>query len=67
MQGLRCSMWDLPSWGTGFSSFGRGLGVALSGPSCPGACGIFIPGPETEPTAPALEGGFLTTGPPGSP
>ena len=29
------------------------------------ACGILAPQPGIEPTAPALEGGFLTTGPPG--
>ena len=31
----------------------------------PKACGILIPQPGTEPVSPALEGGFLTTGPPG--
>ena len=29
--------------------------------------GILAPQPGTEPTAPASEGGFLTTAPPGSP
>ena len=29
------------------------------------ACGILVPCPGTEPMSPALEGGFLTTGPPG--
>ena len=38
----------------------RGLGL-----SCPTACGILVPSPEVEPVSPALEGGFLTTGPPG--
>ena len=33
--------------------------------SCPGACGILVPRPGIEPAFPALEGGFLTTGPPG--
>ena len=33
--------------------------------SCPVACGILVPPPGIEPAAPALEGGFLTTGPPG--
>ena len=31
--------------------------------SCPAACGILVPRPGIEPTSPALEGGFLTTGP----
>ena len=35
----------------------RGLG-------CPAACGILVPRPGIEPVSPALEGGFLTTGPP---
>ena len=29
------------------------------------ACGILVPWPKIEPIPPALEGGFLTTGPPG--
>ena len=29
------------------------------------ACGILVPQPGIEPTPPALEGGVLTTGPPG--
>ena len=29
------------------------------------ACGIFVPQPGIRPESPALEGGFLTTGPPG--
>ena len=33
--------------------------------SCPKLCGISIPQPGMEPTSPALEGGFSTTGPPG--
>ena len=35
------------------------------GLSCPRACGVLVPQPGIEPTFPALEGGFLTTGPPG--
>ena len=30
------------------------------------ACGIFVPQPGIEPKPPALEGGVLTTGPPGN-
>ena len=36
-----------------------------SGFVAPAACGILVPQPGIEPTSPALEGGFLTTGPPG--
>ena len=32
--------------------------------SCPAACGILIPQPGIEPMSPALEGRFLTSGPP---
>ena len=31
----------------------------------PAICGISVPGPGIEPASPALEGRFLTTGPPG--
>ena len=37
------------------------------GLSCFAVCGILVPPPGIEPTSPALEGGFLTTGPPGKP
>ena len=33
--------------------------------TCPEASGILVPQPVMEPAYPALEGGFLTTGPPG--
>ena len=45
----------------------RGLVVADCGLSCPVACGILVPQQEIEPTSPALEGRFLTTGSPGKP
>ena len=32
--------------------------------SSPEICGILVPGPGIKLTTPALEGGFLTTGPP---
>ena len=41
--------------------------VAVLGLSCPAACGILVPRQGIEPMSPALEGGFLTTGPPGKP
>ena len=44
-------------WCTGFI-------VVACGLSCPKACGILSPGPGMEPASSALEGRFLTTGPP---
>ena len=38
--------------------------VAVCGLSTSEACGILIPQPRIKPVSPALEGGFLTTGPP---
>ena len=64
--GLSCSTREvfvsscgLFRWGTRAS-----LVVALE-LSCPGACGILALRPGIIPVSPALEGGFLTTGPPG--
>ena len=59
MGDLRCGMWGLSLWYAGFSL------VAAHRLSCPVACGILVPWPGIEPMSPALEGGFLTTGPPG--
>ena len=39
--------------------------VAVRGLSCPAACRILVPQPGIEPASPALQDGFLTTGPPG--
>ena len=39
--------------------------VAARWLSCPVACGTLVPPPGIEPASPALEGGLLTTGPPG--
>ena len=39
--------------------------VVACGLSCPRAYGILVPQPGIEPVSPALEGRFLTTGPPG--
>ena len=41
--------------------------IGSHGLSCPMAYGILVPPLGMEPTSPALEGRFLTTGPPGSP
>ena len=55
----------------GFSSCGTqapecaGSVVVACGLSCPAACGLLVPQPGIKPASPALEGGFLTTGPPG--
>ena len=59
--------------GVGFSLVACGLCslrrsgsvVATRGLSCPMACGILVRQPGLEPASPTLEGGFLTTGPPG--
>ena len=58
--GLHCSAWAL------CCSAGDSL-VAEHRVSFPSASGILVPGPGIEPVFPALEGGFLNTGPPGSP
>ena len=42
------------------------LAVTLR-PSSAAVRGILVPGPGTEPASPALQGGLLTTGPPGKP
>ena len=39
--------------------------VVAHGLSCCPARGVLLPGPGIKPTSSALEGGFLTTGPPG--
>lgn len=55
---------DVPA----FSSFSARASLdAARGFSCPKACGILVPQPGIKPMAPALEGGLLNTGPPGSP
>ena len=77
--GLSCDMRDLQSLcvdslvvACGFSSSCgvwvqkcTGSVVALCRLSCSVARGILVPRPRIEPTFPALQGGFLTPGPPG--
>ena len=56
-------MWHtgfLQMWSTGFSCC-----ISLAWVSCLVACGIWRPWPGMEPTSPALESRFPTTGPPG--
>ena len=40
--------------------------VETHSPSCSVVCGILVPQPGIEPTFLALQGEFLTTGPPGN-
>ena len=72
MQDLHCSMRDLSLRHVGFSSCiaRASLSLCCTGSracrlSCPAVCGILVPWPGIEPRLLALEGGFLTTGPPG--
>ena len=52
-------------WYTRFFLCPVGSLDVVSGLNCPTACGILVPQPGIEPTSPTLQGGFLTTGPPG--
>ena len=71
--GLRCSTWILiVSFGilnctTQSLDVAVGSKVVVCGLSCSAACGILVPQSGIEPVFPALQGGFLTTGPPGKP
>ena len=58
--GLLCCTWAFSSglWVTGSVVVAHRL-------SCSTACGILVPQPGIKPASPALEGGFLTTGPAG--
>ena len=56
MHGLsKCGAWALEH--SGSLTAGHRL-------SCPEACGILVPQPGIQPTSPALQGRFLTSGPP---
>ena len=57
--GLSCHMWDLSLWRMESP-------VAALWLSCSTACEIFVPRPGVVPPSFALQGGFLTTGPPAS-
>ena len=59
MQYLHCGLRDLLLRRSGFSL------IVARRLSCPAACGILVAQPGLEPASPALEGGFLTTAPPG--
>ena len=56
--------WDL-GCGAGFFPEPTGSVVVVHGLSCSLAHGILVPRPGIEPASLALEGRFLTTGPPG--
>ena len=58
-QGLSCDTHDLSLQPLDLSL------VVSRGLSCSKACGILVPRPGINPSSPALEGRFLTTGPPG--
>ena len=69
-----CSVWaslvvqSLLLWSPGFPSYTvLASPVATHGFSCPTECGILVPWLGIELASPALEGRFLTTGPPRSP
>ena len=67
--GLRCIIWVLSLWCTDSLVAAHvlqswGSVVAAHGFSCSVTCGILVPRPVIEPTSPALQGRFLTTGPP---
>ena len=61
---LAVGAWLLSSYSLWAPEHGVSV-VVLCGLICPMACGILVPWPGIEPTLPALEGRFLTTGPPG--
>ena len=71
--GLSCSTWSsLRRTGSVFATRELLLGlegsvVASCGRHCSTACGILIPQAGIKPISLALQGGFLTTGPPGKP
>ena len=56
--------WLLSSYGVWAPEHGVSV-LVLCGLICSMACGILVPWPGIEPTFHALEGRFLTTGPPG--
>ena len=58
MQDVCCIIRDLSLWLTGSLVVAWGLSYSEE-------CGILVPRPGIEPMSPALQGRFLTTGPPG--
>ena len=65
--GLGCSTWDLHCIIGDLSFWGMNCLVVAYGLSCSVACRILVPQLGIKPASPVLQGGFLTTRPPGSP
>ena len=65
--GLGCSTWDLHCIIGDLSFWGMNCLVVAYGLSCSVACRILVPQLGIKPAFPVLQGGFLTTRPPGSP
>ena len=63
--GLSCSTQDLCCIKRDLSLQYTSSLVVVCGLSSSMACGILVPRPGIKPTSPALQGGFLTSGPPG--
>ena len=59
-----CGIFTSESVGSFFVAAHGLLSGLVRWPSCPAACGILVPWPGIKPSSPALEGRFLTTGPP---
>ena len=72
--GLSCSTWDphcvtrdLHRGSRALSLWPTVSAATVHGLSCSLTCWILVPQPGMEPMYPALQGEFLTTGPPGNP
>ena len=64
-QNLCCIVWDLSLWYRDSLVVAHGLSSCGMIVTCPQACEILVPGGGIEPAPSALQGGFLTTRPPG--
>ena len=64
MLGLSCITEDL--WYGAQAPECMGPIIVVHRLNCPMTCGILVPRLKLEHAFPALEGGFLTTGPPGN-
>ena len=62
--GLGCGTQDL-LWHMDTGSRSFGLSSCSIGLGCSTTCGMLVPRPGIEPISPAVQGRFLTTGPPG--
>ena len=65
MSGLGCSMWALSYVMQNLLLQCTGSLVEVHRLSCSVACGILVPQPEIKLVLPVLQGGHLTSGPPG--